>query len=79
MVRCYVGDDGVCYVIFEYEVNQGEFVLVLLEEWVYMLDIDIIVELIVVYIVDKFKVDYFIDIIWVKVFEGVGKGVIVLC
>jgi len=76
VVRRHVGEDGVRYVTFEYEANQGEFALVMPEEGVSMLDTDTTVELIAAHIADKLKVDYPTDTIRVKAFEGVGKGAI---
>lgn len=76
VARRHVGDDGVPYVTFEYEANQGEFALTLPEERVYMLDTDTTVELIAAHIADTLKVEFPTDAIWVKAFEGVGKGAI---
>ncbi|MGF2735210.1 6-pyruvoyl trahydropterin synthase family protein [Marinobacter sp. DUT-1] len=76
VVRRHVGPDGVCYVTFEYEANQGEFALTLPEERVYMLDTDTTVELIAAHMADKLKVEFPTDAIRVKAYEGVGKGAI---
>ena len=76
VVRRYVGQDGVRYVTFEYEANQGEFALTLPEERVYMLDTDTTVELIAAHMADKLKVEFPTDSIRVKAYEGVGKGAI---
>ncbi|KEF32011.1 MAG: 6-pyruvoyl tetrahydropterin reductase [Gammaproteobacteria bacterium] len=76
VARRHVGDDGVPYVTFEYEANQGEFALTLPEERVYMLDTDTTVELIAAHIADTLKVEFPTDAIRVKAFEGVGKGAI---
>ncbi|HAZ87721.1 6-pyruvoyl tetrahydropterin synthase [Marinobacter sp. es.042] len=76
VVRRHVGEDGVRYVTFEYEANQGEFALTLPEERVYMLDTDTTVELIAAHMADKLKVEFATDTIRVKAYEGVGKGAI---
>ncbi|QSP93467.1 6-carboxytetrahydropterin synthase [Marinobacter salinisoli] len=76
VVRRHVGEDGVSYVTFEYEANQGEFELTLPEVRVYMLDTDTTVELIAAHIADELKKEFPTDSIRVKAFEGVGKGAI---
>ena len=75
-MRRHVGEDGVRYVTFEYEANQGEFALTLPEDRVYMLDTDTTVELIAAHMADKLKVEFATDTIRVKAYEGVGKGAI---
>lgn len=74
--RRFVGNDGVHYVRFDYEANQGEFGLTLPENRVYMLHTDTTVELIAAHIADKCKAVFPNDAIHVKAFEGVGKGAI---
>ncbi len=76
VVRRFVGQDGVRYVTFEYEANQGEFSLTLPEQRVYMMDTDTTVELIAAHIADKLKLEFPTDHIRVKAYEGVGKGAI---
>lgn len=76
VARRHVGDDGIPYVTFEYEANQGEFALTLPEARVYMLDTDTTVELIAAHIADTLKVEFPTDAIRVKAYEGVGKGAI---
>lgn len=76
VVRRHVGEDGVRYVTFEYEANQGEFSLSLPEERVYMLDTDTTVELIAAHIADQLKNEFPTDTLRVKAYEGVGKGAI---
>ncbi len=76
VVRRYVGEDGVAYISFEYEANQGEFGLTLPENRVYMLNTDTTVELIAAHIADELKTEFPEDEIRVKAYEGVGKGAI---
>lgn len=74
--RRFVGDDGVPYIRFDYEADQGEFSLTLPESRVYMLSTDTTVELIAAHLADECKVVYPNDNIRVKAYEGVGKGAI---
>ncbi|KAA1174859.1 6-pyruvoyl tetrahydropterin reductase [Marinobacter salinexigens] len=76
VARRHVGEDGIRYITFEYEANQGEFGLTLPEEQVYMLDTDTTVELIAAHIADQLKLEFPTDSIRVKAYEGVGKGAI---
>ena len=76
VTRRFVGEDGVGYITFEYEANQGEFALTLPESRVYMLETDTTVELIAAHIADKLKAEFPEDEIRVKAYEGVGKGAI---
>ncbi|MDC0664344.1 6-pyruvoyl trahydropterin synthase family protein [Marinobacter sp. SS21] len=71
-----VDSQGVQYIRFDYEANQGEFSLSLPEHRVYMLDTDTTVELIAAHIADQCKAQFPHDSIRVKAFEGVGKGAI---
>ncbi|MDX1757153.1 MAG: 6-carboxytetrahydropterin synthase [Marinobacter sp.] len=71
-----VDSQGVRYVRFDYEANQGEFSLSLPEDRVYMLDTDTTVELIAAHIADRCKAQFPDDAIRVKAYEGVGKGAI---
>lgn len=75
-VRRHVEEDGVAYITFEYEANQGEFALTLPEASVYMMDTDTTVEFIAAHIADRLKAEFPSDIILVKAYEGVGKGAI---
>ncbi|SFM19295.1 6-pyruvoyl trahydropterin synthase family protein [Marinobacter zhejiangensis] len=74
----FVDADGVSYIRFDYEANQGEFSLTLPEDLVYMLDTDTTVELIAAHIADQCKVESPEDSIRVKAYEGVGKGAIAI-
>jgi len=76
LVRSHVDRDGVRYVTFEYEANQGEFSLTLPEAQVYLLRTDTTVELIASHIADSLKARFPDDHIRVKAYEGVGKGAI---
>ncbi|MGO1500165.1 MAG: 6-carboxytetrahydropterin synthase [Marinobacter sp.] len=76
IARRYVGEDGVRYITFEYEANQGEFALTLPEARVYMMNTDTTVELIAAHIADQLKLESPSDTIRVKAYEGVGKGAI---
>ncbi|MGC8119310.1 6-pyruvoyl trahydropterin synthase family protein [Marinobacter sp. VGCF2001] len=76
VVRRFIGNDGLAYITFEYEANQGEFALTLPEHRVYMLDTDTTVELIAAHIADELKSEFAGDEVRVKAFEGVGKGAI---
>lgn len=76
VVRRHVGEDGVPYITFEYEANQGEFALTLPEARVYMMGTDTTVELIAAHIADQLKLGLPSDTILVKAYEGVGKGAI---
>ncbi len=71
-----VDSQGVRYIRFDYEANQGEFSLSLPEHRVYMLDTDTTVELIAAHIADQCKAQFPDDAIRVKAYEGVGKGAI---
>lgn len=72
----WVDDNGIPYVTFEYEANQGEFALTLPERRVYMLDSDTTVELIAAHIAERLHGEFPSDVIRVKAYEGVGKGAI---
>lgn len=72
----WVAEDGVAYVTFEYEANQGEFALTLPENRVYMMETDTTVELIAAHMADQLKAEFPGDAIRVKAYEGVGKGAI---
>ncbi|WP_417530398.1 6-carboxytetrahydropterin synthase [Marinobacter lipolyticus] len=74
----WVAEDGVAYVTFEYEANQGEFALTLPENRVYMMETDTTVELIAAHMADQLKAEFPADAIRVKAYEGVGKGAIAL-
>ncbi|OEY67134.1 6-pyruvoyl trahydropterin synthase family protein [Marinobacter sp. X15-166B] len=74
--RRFVGEDGVHYIRFDYQANQGAFSLTLPENRVYMLTTDTTVELIAAHIADECKAVYPNDRIRVKAYEGVGKGAI---
>lgn len=74
----FVDTDGIAYIRFDYEANQGEFSLTLPEERVYLLDTDTTVELIAAHIADQCKAAYPDDGIRVKAYEGVGKGAIAI-
>jgi 6-pyruvoyl-tetrahydropterin synthase len=76
VARRHVGEDGVPYITFEYEANQGEFALTLPEARVYMMNTDTTVELIAAHIADQLKLQSPSDTILVKAYEGVGKGAI---
>ena len=76
VVRRHVEDDGVAYITFEYEANQGEFSLTLPEKRVYMMSTDTTVEFIAAHIADQLKAEYPSDTILVRAYEGVGKGAI---
>lgn len=76
VVRRHVEEDGVAYITFEYEANQGEFALTLPEKRVYMMNTDTTVEFIAAHIADQLKADFPSDTILVKAYEGVGKGAI---
>lgn len=76
VARRHVDENGVGYITFEYEANQGEFALTLPEARVYMMDTDTTVELIAAHIADQLKVESPSDTILVKAYEGVGKGAI---
>ncbi|MGO1693400.1 MAG: 6-carboxytetrahydropterin synthase [Marinobacter sp.] len=76
VVHRHVGEDGVAYITFEYEANQGEFALTLPEARVYMMNTDTTVEFIAAHIADQLKLDSPSDTILVKAYEGVGKGAI---
>ncbi|MFP3978052.1 MULTISPECIES: 6-carboxytetrahydropterin synthase [Marinobacter] len=75
VVRRHV-EDGVAYITFEYESNQGEFALTLPEARVYMMNTDTTVEFIAAHIADALKAKFPSDTILVKAYEGVGKGAI---
>lgn len=72
----WVDENGVAYVTFEYEANQGEFALTLPEQRVYMMTTDTTVELIAAHMADELKAEFPEDTIRVKAYEGVGKGAI---
>ncbi|SDX11153.1 6-pyruvoyl tetrahydropterin synthase [Marinobacter mobilis] len=72
----FVDTNGVGYIRFDYEANQGEFSLTLPEERVYLLNTDTTVELIAAHIADQCKAEWPNDAIRVKAYEGVGKGAI---
>ncbi|WP_297792294.1 6-carboxytetrahydropterin synthase [uncultured Marinobacter sp.] len=76
VTRRWVAEDGVAYVTFEYEANQGEFALTLPESRVYMMETDTTVELIAAHMADQLKAEFPADAIRVKAYEGVGKGAI---
>lgn len=76
VARRHLGEDGVLYITFEYEANQGEFALTLPEARVYMMDTDTTVELIAAHIADQLKLQSPSDTILVRAYEGVGKGAI---
>ena len=76
VVRRHVAEDGVTYITFEYEANQGEFALTLPEKRVYMMGTDTTVELIAAHIANQLKAEFPSDTILVKAYEGVGKGAI---
>ncbi|MBU2875518.1 6-carboxytetrahydropterin synthase [Marinobacter salexigens] len=76
VVRRQVEDDGVAYITFEYEANQGEFTLTLPEKRVYMMNTDTTVEFIAAHIADELKAQHPSNTILVKAYEGVGKGAI---
>jgi len=78
VVRRFVSADGVPYLTFEYEANQGEFTLTLPESRVYMLGTDTTVELIAAHMADTLKAEFPQDEIRVKAYEGVGKGAIAI-
>lgn len=78
VVRRHVGDDGVPYITFEYEANQGEFALTLPQKHVYMMETDTTVELIAAHIADVLKAEFPDGRIQVKAYEGVGKGAIAI-
>ena len=78
VARRFVGEDGIGYITFEYEANQGEFALTLPEHRVYMLETDTTVELIAAHIADKLKAEFSGEEIQVKAYEGVGKGAIAI-
>ncbi|MCH8497456.1 MAG: 6-carboxytetrahydropterin synthase [Marinobacter sp.] len=69
-------DNGVNYITFSYEANQGEFSLTLPSTRVYLIDSDSTVELIAAHLADRCKTDYPTSDIQVKAYEGVGKGAI---
>ncbi|MGO1749123.1 MAG: 6-carboxytetrahydropterin synthase [Marinobacter sp.] len=76
VVHRHVGEDGIAYITFEYEANQGEFALTLPEARVYMMNTDTTVEFIAAHIADQLKLGSPSDTILVKAYEGVGKGAI---
>ncbi|MEX2474214.1 6-pyruvoyl tetrahydropterin synthase family protein [Marinobacter sp.] len=76
VTRRWVAEDGIAYVTFEYEANQGEFALTLPERRVYMMATDTTVELIAAHMADQLKAEFPEDAIRVKAYEGVGKGAI---
>src|SRR5690554_4965562 len=76
VVRRLVDDQGVRYIAFEYEANQGEFALILPEDRVYMMNTDTTVEWIAAHIADEIKAEFPSDRVLVKAYEGVGKGAI---
>ncbi|WP_417546258.1 6-carboxytetrahydropterin synthase [Marinobacter sp.] len=76
VARRHVEEDGVPYITFEYEANQGEFALTLPEKRVYMMGTDTTVELIAAHIANQLKAEFPSDTILVKAYEGVGKGAI---
>lgn len=78
VVRRFVTDDGMAYITFEYEANQGEFALTLPERRVYMLRSDSTVEFIAAHIADTLKAQFPDSQIRVQAYEGVGKGAIAL-
>ncbi|MGO1462119.1 MAG: 6-carboxytetrahydropterin synthase [Marinobacter sp.] len=78
IARRHVADNGVAYITFEYEANQGEFALTLPEARVYMMPTDTTVEFIAAHIADRLKEESPEDTIRVKAYEGVGKGAIAL-
>ncbi|MGM0767216.1 MAG: 6-pyruvoyl trahydropterin synthase family protein [Pseudomonadota bacterium] len=76
VARRWVDEQGIAYVTFEYEANQGEFALTLPEQRVYMMATDTTVELIAAHMADQLKAEFPDDTIMVKAYEGVGKGAI---
>lgn len=76
VARRQVAENGVPYITFEYEANQGEFALTLPEKRVYMMGTDTTVELIAAHIADQLKAEFPSDTVLVKAYEGVGKGAI---
>ncbi|MDO6440711.1 MULTISPECIES: 6-carboxytetrahydropterin synthase [unclassified Marinobacter] len=74
VARRQVAENGVPYITFEYEANQGEFALTLPEKRVYMMATDTTVELIAAHIAGQLKSEFPADTILVKAYEGVGKG-----
>ncbi len=78
VTRRWVGENGVAYVTFEYEANQGEFALTLPESRVYMMETDTTVELIAAHMADQLKAEFPGESIRVKAYEGVGKGAIAI-
>lgn len=78
VTRRWVDENGVAYVTFEYEANQGEFTLTLPESRVYMMETDTTVELIAAHMADQLKAEFPAESIRVKAYEGVGKGAIAI-
>lgn len=76
VVSRHVEEDGGRYITFAYEANQGEFALTMPEARVYMMGTDTTVELIAAHIADQLKLQFPLDTILVKAYEGVGKGAI---
>ncbi len=76
--QTWTDQDGVSYVSFSYDANQGEFSLTLPRERVWLLDTDTTVELIAAYLADEIKQTRPQDQVRVKAYEGVGKGAIAL-
>lgn len=68
--------DGVSYVHFAYESEQGEFELSLPESQVYLIDTDSTVEWIANHLAESCKKQFPGSTIRVKAYEGVGKGAI---
>lgn len=78
VTRRWVDENGVAYVTFEYEANQGEFALTVPESRVYMMETDTTVELIAAHMADQLKAEFPAESIRVKAYEGVGKGAIAI-
>lgn len=78
VTQTWTDQQGVEYVRFDYEANQGEFSLTLPSERVWLLETDTTVELIAAYLADTIKAGHPADEIRVKAYEGVGKGAIAI-
>ncbi|MEX0605877.1 MAG: 6-carboxytetrahydropterin synthase [Marinobacter sp.] len=74
----FVDAQGISYITFDYEANQGEFNLTLPRQRVYMIATDTTVELIADHIAAQCKTLCPDEEIQVKAFEGVGKGALAL-
>ncbi len=74
----FVDSQGIPYITFDYEANQGEFSLTLPLQRVYMMETDTTVELIADHIASQCKVLCPDDDIQVKAYEGVAKGAFAL-